>query len=63
MQGIGHEMAHAFDLGGSLFDERGNFRPIWDISTQIKFTEREQCFVDQYNRLCELDFCVKLINF
>lgn len=43
---------------GSLFDESGNMRSIWDATTRNRFDEREQCFVDQYNKYCDLGFCV-----
>ncbi|KAL2863627.1 M13 family metallopeptidase [Aspergillus lucknowensis] len=44
----GHELSHAFDSTGRHYDETGNYTDWWDEKTVKSFTERAQCFVDQY---------------
>ncbi|ORX64699.1 hypothetical protein BCR32DRAFT_330535 [Anaeromyces robustus] len=45
----GHELTHAFDNNGRLFDIEGKFNSWWTNSTDIKFQELAQCFVDEYS--------------
>ncbi|VDM99852.1 unnamed protein product [Thelazia callipaeda] len=46
---IGHEVSHAFDDQGSLYDEYGNLHNWWDAKTAHKFYEKTQCFIKQYS--------------
>ncbi|KAL8606587.1 hypothetical protein ACOMHN_009472 [Nucella lapillus] len=46
---IGHELTHGFDHRGRHYDKLGNKNNWWTNATDAKFTEKEQCFVDQYN--------------
>ncbi|GFT57617.1 endothelin-converting enzyme homolog [Nephila pilipes] len=50
---LGHEFTHAFDNSGSLYDEDGNYRMWWTKQSWLKYTEKTQCFVDQYNEYYE----------
>ncbi|TVY92492.1 Endothelin-converting enzyme, partial [Lachnellula willkommii] len=44
----GHELSHAFDSTGRHYDQNGNYTDWWTNSTVEGFTERAECFVDQY---------------
>lgn len=46
---IGHEITHSFDDQGRQFDKDGNSRNWWDAETELRFKQRVQCIVDQYN--------------
>ncbi|CAI6340087.1 unnamed protein product [Periconia digitata] len=46
----GHELTHAFDNGGSHYDETGAYNDWWDNSTLSAFNNKTQCFVDQYSK-------------
>ncbi|KAG0207262.1 hypothetical protein BGX28_001481 [Mortierella sp. GBA30] len=45
---VGHEIGHAFDSHGRLFDENGNLRNWWTNSSSEAFDSRAECFVRQY---------------
>lgn len=45
---IGHEMTHAFDNQGRLYDRAGNLRDWWRPETSGRFAERARCMVRQY---------------
>ncbi|KAF1981073.1 endothelin-converting enzyme [Aulographum hederae CBS 113979] len=45
----GHEITHAFDDSGRYYDQTGAFSEWWDNKTLASFTQRTQCFVDQYS--------------
>lgn len=45
---IGHEITHAFDDLGRLYDLEGNLRDWWDPATAEAFKEKKQCFIDQF---------------
>ena len=45
----GHELSHAFDSTGRHYDETGNFTDWWNNETVEAFTEKAQCFIDQYH--------------
>jgi len=47
---IGHELTHAFDNTGSLFDAEGTLNNWWTNSTLNEFNDLTTCFVDQYNQ-------------
>jgi predicted metalloendopeptidase len=46
---IGHEITHAFDSYGSLYDANGVRRPWMSRSSRHEFNKRAKCFIDQYN--------------
>ena len=46
---IGHELTHGFDDEGSKFDGMGNLHNWWTEEDSKAFTEREQCFADEYS--------------
>ncbi|KAG5672327.1 hypothetical protein PVAND_002461 [Polypedilum vanderplanki] len=50
---IGHELTHAFDNAGSLFDENGNFREWWSLESRRNFMNLNECFIAQYNNFTE----------
>ncbi|PWN89837.1 zincin [Acaromyces ingoldii] len=44
----GHELSHAFDPEGRLFDEQGRLHDWWTNDTAKAFEKRKDCIVDQY---------------
>lgn len=46
---IGHEISHAFDPNGSLFDEKGSLNNWWTEEDYAKFNELSQAMVDEFN--------------
>ena len=44
----GHELSHAFDPSGRLFDSHGYLRDWWTKETSAKFEERQRCLEEQY---------------
>ncbi|XGW12522.1 hypothetical protein V3C99_013312 [Haemonchus contortus] len=53
---IGHEITHAFDDQGKLHGPTGNLgRNWWSSESRRRFSEREQCYIDQYVRLTGSD--------
>jgi endothelin-converting enzyme len=45
----GHELSHAFDSTGRHYDQTGNYTDWWTPSTVKAFTERADCFINQYS--------------
>lgn len=56
---LGHELTHAFDNTGALFDKNGIIKNWWSEGTKKSFVERQKCFVDQYSKF-KVDF-LKLV--
>jgi putative endopeptidase len=52
---IGHEITHGFDDEGRLFDAKGNLKAWWTPQDSVKFTQRAQMLVDQFNSYVVLD--------
>jgi len=52
---IGHEITHGFDDQGRQFDSKGNLKSWWTPQDSIKFTQRAQQLVDQFNGYKVLD--------
>ncbi|CAO3655112.1 unnamed protein product [Mucor hiemalis] len=48
---VAHEIAHAFDSNGRSFDGHGNMTDWWTNTTNSRFGEKAQCFIDQYSKL------------
>ncbi|WDF78445.1 M13 family metallopeptidase [Mucilaginibacter sp. KACC 22773] len=46
---IGHEMTHGFDDEGRQFDARGNLKAWWLPQDSVKFTQRAQMLINQFN--------------
>lgn len=46
---IGHELTHAFDNSGALYDEKGNFRNWWTDEDYEVFTQLSRKVEDYYN--------------
>ncbi|HZP48069.1 MAG TPA: M13 family metallopeptidase [Vicinamibacterales bacterium] len=52
---VGHELTHGFDDQGRQFDARGNLKDWWTPQDGQAFTERAQCFVDEYGGFTAVD--------
>ena len=52
---IGHEFTHGFDDHGRQFDANGNLNDWWTMQDSVAFTERAECFVDEYSGFSVLD--------
>lgn len=52
---IGHEITHGFDDEGRLFDAKGNLKTWWTAQDSVKFTQRAQMLVNQFNGYKVLD--------
>ena len=48
---IGHEITHAFDSSGSLFDENGNYRDIMTDSDRSNFNNKIDKMISFYNQI------------
>lgn len=46
----GHELSHAFDPSGRLFDEKGRLSDWWTNETAQAFNKRRDCLIDQYEQ-------------
>ncbi|KAK4516221.1 Phospholipid metabolism protein [Mucor velutinosus] len=47
---IGHELTHALDNNGRLFNSSGYKEDWWTPFSNEAFHNRSQCFIDQYNK-------------
>jgi putative endopeptidase len=47
---IGHEMMHAFDYTGALYDSEGNVKNWWTAADLKKFHAALQCFSNQFSQ-------------
>ena len=52
---IGHELTHAFDDEGRMFDAQGNLKDWWTPEDAKAFEERVQCVRDQYAEFTIVD--------
>jgi len=52
---IGHEITHGFDDQGRQFDSKGNLKSWWTPQDSVKFTQRAQKLVEQFNGYKVLD--------
>jgi endothelin-converting enzyme/putative endopeptidase len=46
--GLAHDMTHAFDATGALYDAMGHSHTWWTNAEQQAFQQRAQCLIDQY---------------
>uniref|UniRef100_A0A4D5R8Y8 Neprilysin n=1 Tax=Scolopendra viridis TaxID=118503 RepID=A0A4D5R8Y8_SCOVI len=49
---IGHEITHGFDDEGRLYDKEGNLDKWWSPDVTQHFTQKAQCYIDQYGSFC-----------
>lgn len=52
---IGHEMTHGFDDQGRNYDKDGNLIDWWTAEDAVRFTERADKLVDQYDQIIVID--------
>ena len=52
---IGHEMTHRFDDQGRNYDKDGNLIDWWTAEDAVRFTERADKLVDQYDQIIVID--------
>lgn len=52
---IGHELTHGFDDQGRQFDPEGNLSNWWTAEDSVRFTERANLLVRQFNNYVVLD--------
>ena len=52
---IGHEMMHGFDDQGRNYDKDGNLIDWWTAEDAVRFTERADKLVDQYDQIIVID--------
>lgn len=52
---IGHEFSHGFDDTGRQLDYRGSLLDWWKPETKEKFSEKEQCFIEQYSNFMDIE--------
>ncbi len=53
--GVGHELSHAFDNVGRLFDGQGRLSPWFSQGSDQAFAQRAQCLVDAFDGLSIAD--------
>lgn len=52
---IGHELVHAFDTQGSLYDEKGLFRYWWTKEDRSQYSLLQKDVIDHYEALAKKD--------
>ena len=52
---IAHELVHAFDSQGSLYDEKGLFRYWWTKEDRLKYSVLQKDVIDHYEELAKKD--------
>ena len=52
---IGHEMTHGFDDQGRNYDKDGNLKDWWTAEDAVRFKERADKLVDQYDQIIVID--------
>lgn len=52
---IGHEMTHGFEDQGRNYDKDGNLIDWWTAEDAVRFTERADKLVDQYDQIIVID--------
>lgn len=58
---IGHEITHGFDDTGRQFDKDGNLVNWWEEETKVKFLEKAQCIIQQYNNFSVPEAKMKVV--
>jgi putative endopeptidase len=48
---VGHELTHGFDDEGRQFDATGNLKDWWTKDDELKFSDRSDCVVKQYDAI------------
>ncbi|KAG5681750.1 hypothetical protein PVAND_011159 [Polypedilum vanderplanki] len=57
---IGHEITHAFDDLGRLYDAEGNLRDWWNPETAEAFKEKKKCIIEQYGNFTDKSTNMKI---
>lgn len=47
----GHEITHGFDINGRQWDNNRRFREWWDKQSEVAFSNRTQCFIEQFSAI------------
>ncbi|KAI7857157.1 hypothetical protein BDC45DRAFT_501810 [Circinella umbellata] len=47
---VGHELTHAFDSSGRMYNGDGKLEDWWSPETSKHFEDQSQCFVEQYDK-------------
>ncbi|XP_054275667.1 endothelin-converting enzyme homolog [Macrosteles quadrilineatus] len=47
---LGHELTHGFDIEGKDYDETGQKASWWDSKVSDIYSQKAECFVDQYSK-------------
>jgi endothelin-converting enzyme/putative endopeptidase len=48
---VGHELTHGFDDEGRQYDKDGNLKNWWTKEDEVKFNDRADCMVKQYDAI------------
>ncbi len=48
---VGHEISHAFDNLGALYDSEGDYNNWWTTGDYVKFNDRAERFEDYFNNI------------
>ncbi|KAM8703539.1 hypothetical protein ACLKA7_008201 [Drosophila subpalustris] len=46
---VGHELTHAFDSNGAMYNSTGLFSPWFSLESSREFTDRSKCYVKHFN--------------
>ncbi|KAL7727589.1 hypothetical protein ACLKA6_014938 [Drosophila palustris] len=46
---VGHELTHAFDSDGAMYNSNGLFSPWFSLESSREFTDRSKCYVKHFN--------------
>ncbi|CAI6255735.1 unnamed protein product [Periconia digitata] len=52
---LGHELTHALDTDGRLWDQNRRYKSWWDEQSIANFENRSECFVKQYSEMKAVD--------
>ena len=57
---IGHEITHAFDQDGMLYDSRGSHDDLWSSKDSKSMKDEQSCLIKQYNGFGHQDLLVSI---
>ncbi|KAJ3383781.1 Peptidase M13, partial [Lobulomyces angularis] len=46
---IGHELSHAFDSSGKMYNAEGELKEWWSPNSVLEYDKRKSCFIEQFN--------------
>jgi endothelin-converting enzyme len=49
-----HELTHAFDSSGRLYNQDGKLEEWWTNTTSDAFDKKQQCILDQYSGMLNI---------